>query len=78
MDGGHLRRHIDNDLKHYAPLVEQSGYLVIDDAACHMKMPWGYFQGIQEVTDGVLDYMKEHPEWEFMFNVVHLCIYKRK
>lgn len=79
IDGGHEKHHIVNDLLYYAPLVEQGGYLVIDDACCDMKMPWGYFQGIQPVTDGVLEYMHEHGnDWEFITNVVHLRIYKRK
>lgn len=78
VDGGHERRHIDNDLLHYAPLVKLGGYLVIDDGCCDMKMPWGYFQGIQPVTDGVIEYMINHQEeWEFITNVVHLRVYKR-
>lgn len=79
IDGGHERRHIDNDLLHYAPLVKQGGWLVIDDACCDMKMPWGCFQGIQDVTDGVLAYMEEYgDDWEFYGNVVHLRLYKRR
>src|ERR1700743_2972084 len=79
IDGGHEKHHIDNDLLHYAPMVKQGGYLVIDDACCDMKMPWGYFQGIAPVTEGVLEYMHEHGEnWDFIANVVHLRIYKRK
>lgn len=78
IDGGHERRHIDNDLHYYAPLVKNGGYLVIDDAACWMNMPFGYFQGIQPVSDGLVDYMKEHgSEWEFITNVVHIMVYKR-
>ena len=77
IDGGHERRHIDNDLKYYAPMVSMGGYLVIDDACCDMKMPWGYFQGIQPVTDGVIDFMVNNKNWEFITNVVHLRIYKR-
>lgn len=77
VDGGHLREDIDNDLKHYAPLVQHGGYLVIDDACCDMKMPWGYFQGIKEVTDATLLYITDG-KWEFVGNVVHLRIYKRK
>lgn len=79
IDGGHDRHHIDNDLEYYAPLVKQGGYLVIDDAACDMHQPFGYFQGITSVTDGVLDYMKENGDkWEFVINVVHLRVYQRK
>jgi hypothetical protein len=79
IDGGHERRHIDNDLSFYAPLVKSGGFMVIDDACCDMKMPWGYFQGIVDVTEGVLAYMNTFgDEWEFMGNVVHLRIYRRK
>lgn len=78
IDGGHSREDIDNDLTHYAPLVKQSGYLVIDDACNDMNMPFGYFQGIADVTDGVVEYMRENGyKWEFITNVVHLRVYKR-
>lgn len=79
IDGGHERADIDNDLLHYAPMVKKGGFLVIDDACCDMHMPFGFFQGIQPVTDGLLAYMEEHGnDWEFVFSVVHLRIYKRK
>lgn len=79
IDGGHLREDIDNDLHSYAPLVKQGGYLVIDDCANDLHMEFGYFQGIVDVTDGVIDYMKEHGEkWEFICSVVHIKVYKRK
>jgi predicted O-methyltransferase YrrM len=78
IDGGHAKEDIDNDMDNYAPGVEKGGFLVIDDACCDMKMPWGYFQGIQPVTDGVLEYMSKYgSEWEFIGNVVHLRVYKR-
>lgn len=78
IDGGHERRHIDNDLTYYAPMVKVGGYLVIDDCANDLNMLWGYFQGIADVTDGVVDYMKKNGnEWEFICNVVHIKIYKK-
>jgi hypothetical protein len=77
IDGGHERRHIDNDMKYYAPMVVSGGYLVIDDACTDFHMPWGYFQGIAPVTEGVLAYMDNNKNWEFVASVVHLRIYKR-
>lgn len=78
IDGGHERHHIDNDLFHYAPMVKPGGFLAIDDACCDMHMPFGFFQGIQPVTDGVVEYMASHAcEWEFYGNVVHLRLYKK-
>lgn len=79
VDGGHERRHIDNDLLHYAPMVKPNGFLVIDDCANDLNMKFGYFQGIDDVTNGVIDYMKEHQdEWEFVFSVVHIKVFRRK
>lgn len=78
IDGGHERRHIDNDLQYYAPMVKVGGYLVIDDCANDLNMIWGYFQGIADVTNGVVDYMSENGDkWEFITNVVHIKVYKR-
>jgi hypothetical protein len=78
IDGGHARRHIDNDMQYYAPMVKPSGYLVIDDCANDLNMKFGYFQGINDVTDGVVDYMKDNDEWEFVFSVVHIKVFRRK
>ncbi len=80
VDGGHERRHIDNDLLHYAPCVKKGGWLVIDDAATFTNQPFGYFQGIKEVSEGLRDWLKTDigQEFEFYFNVVHLMVYRRK
>lgn len=77
IDGDHSYDGCMSDLVNYAPMVKQGGFLVIDDACCDMKMPWGYFQGIKEVTDATLTYIKAE-EWEFVGNVVHLRVYSRK
>jgi len=79
IDGGHSREHIDNDLAYYAPMVKSGGYLVIDDACNDLNMPWGYFQGIQSVSDGVLAWEKteEAEDFLFVFNVIHNRIYQR-
>jgi cephalosporin hydroxylase len=77
IDGSHEYEDALLDLKNYAPMVKQGGYLVIDDACTDMHMPWGYFQGIAEVTKATLEYIKED-EWEFITNVVHLRVYKKK
>ena len=43
-------------------------------------MPFGFFQGIQPVTDAVLEWEQTNigKDFEFVFNVVHLKVYKRK
>jgi hypothetical protein len=79
IDGDHSRAGIDNDMLYYAPMAKRGGYLIIDDACCDMRMPFGFFQGITNVTDSVVEYMNGQGEnWEFICNVVHLRVYKRK
>lgn len=78
IDGDHSYDGCYSDLKYYAPMVKQGGYLAIDDSCCDMKMWWGAFQGIKEVCDATLDYMGEFgDDWEFIGNVMHLRLYKK-
>ena len=79
IDGDHSYEGALHDLVTYAPLVRKGSYLIIDDACCDMKMPWGFFQGIETVTNATLDYMKDNSaNWDFVTNVVHLRVYRRK
>lgn len=79
IDGDHSYDGAYHDLETYAPVVKQGGYLVIDDACNDMHMPFGFFQGIDTVTQATLDYMADNSaNWDFITNVVHLRIYKRK
>lgn len=80
IDGGHTREVVDSDLYYYPSLVKKGGYLLIDDACNDFKMPFGYFQGINAVTDAVLAWQETDlgNEFEFVFNVVHNRLYRRK
>jgi hypothetical protein len=80
IDGGHTKEVVDSDLLHYPDMIKSGGYLMIDDCCNDMNQPWGFFQGIQPVTDAVLEWEKTDigREFEFVFNVVHLKVYKRK
>lgn len=80
IDGDHSYEGALFDLNTYAPQVKSGGYLVIDDAACRTSQPWGYFQGIQSVSDALETWEQIPMEmpFEFQFNVVHLMVYKRK
>jgi hypothetical protein len=79
IDGSHDFSDVVNDLANYPPMVESGGYLVIDDASCRTKQPFGYFQGIADVCQALelwesTDLAKD---FEFQFNVVHIMVYKR-
>lgn len=81
IDGGHEERHITNDLVNYAPLVKPGGYMVIDDCCNTFQMPFGYFTGIQAVSnvvDKMLPPRTPNDQWEFIFSCVHNRVYKRK
>lgn len=77
IDGGHTEEIVRSDLKHYLPLVKSGGYLVIDDCCNEMKMPFGYFQGIEPVTRAVNEVLPNE-EFEFMFSVVHNKVFRKR
>lgn len=80
IDGSHVYEDVKSDIINYAPLVKKGGILVIDDACNDMHMPWGFFQGIEAVTDAVVETMPPKfntEQWEFIFNFVHNRIYRR-
>lgn len=80
IDGGHEERHITNDIVNYSPLVKVGGIMVIDDCCNAFKMPFGYFQGIQAVSN-VVDIMfppfAKNEQWQFVFSIVHNRVYRR-
>lgn len=79
IDGLHSYEGCYADLKNYAPMVKEGGYLVIDDCACDMHEPFGFFQGIADVQKAFDEYMAENGDtWEFVGNVVHLRVMRRK
>ena len=80
IDGSHKYEDVVSDLYYYPSLVKSGGFLLIDDSCNDMKQPWGFFQGIESVTRAVLEWEKTEigQEFEFVFNVVHNRLYRRK
>lgn len=80
IDGSHKYEDVVSDLKYYPQMVMSGGYLLIDDACNDMKQKFGFFQGIDAVTQAVLEWEKTEMgrEFEFVFNVVHNRLYRRK
>lgn len=75
VDGGHTYEVATSDLRHYPDMVKIGGLFVVDDSCNDLKMPFGFFQGIEDVTKATLEW--ENSKFEFQFNVVHNRIYKR-
>lgn len=81
IDGGHQYSTVQSDLKYYLPLLKSGGYLVIDDSGTKFNMPFGYFQGIEEVSDAVdelLPPFTKNSEYTHLFNVMHNRVWMKK
>lgn len=76
IDGSHTYEDTKSDILVYSQLVKKDGLMIIDDCCNDLKMPWGYFQGIDSVTLAVTELLP-NKEWEFLFNVVHNKIFRR-
>lgn len=85
IDGGHTYDIAKSDILNYAPLIKQGGYLVIDDCANRFDMPFGFFCGIQEVSQAVDDLLPLFGEgtlpdgsmWKHVGSVVHIRLWRR-
>jgi len=58
-------------------LVKDGGYLVVDDSANYLKQPWGFFQGIEDVSRAVRTAIETDPQWEHLLAVVHNRVWRR-
>ncbi len=76
IDGGHEYETVKQDLANYTIMAKQ--YLIIDDCCNDIEMPQGYFAGIESVTKAVNEWEATQTEFELMFNVMHVKLYKRK
>ncbi len=78
VDGSHEYVDALFDLNTYCLFVKPGGYLVIDDCNCDMDMPFGFFQGKQEVTEAKKEWLNGlGQQFEFIFSVVHISVFKR-
>jgi len=80
IDGDHSYEGALADLTTYAPMVKSGGFLVVDDAACSTHQPFGYFQGIEPVCKALDEWLQTDiaKEFEFVANVIHIMVYRRK
>jgi cephalosporin hydroxylase len=74
IDGGHTYEVVMSDLKNYLPILKVGGTLVIDDCNNAIPMPWGYFAGIQSVSNAVDQFLPKEgqtEQWKHELNLVH-------
>lgn len=78
VDGSHSLEDCYFDLVTYGGMVKSGGYLIIDDCNTEMSMPFGFFQGIAEVTQAKQAWLATNPPFEFVCSVVHISVFRRK
>jgi hypothetical protein len=78
IDGGHDFATVQSDLNNYLHHITIGGFLVIDDCANDLALPSNYFFGIQSVTDAVLSHPLPNDQFQFIFNVGHNKVYRKK
>lgn len=80
IDGGHAYEEALEDIASYSELLKVGGYLVVDDCANDIPHPFGYFMGIQDVTNAVKQLLPdvENDEYKFVGSVVHNKIWRKK
>ena len=74
IDGGHTYEVVMSDLKNYLPILKIGGTLVIDDCNNAIPMPFGYFAGIQSVSNAVDQFLPKEGQtehWKHKLNLVH-------
>lgn len=77
IDGGHDFQTAYSDIFNYSSFLKVGGYLVIDDSCNDMIIERELFPGIQEVTDALNKFLSETSDYEFLFSVVHLKVFKK-
>lgn len=79
IDGGHTYDEAKHDIETYGDMVKSGGYLVVDDCACDVSHPFGYFMGIADVCRAVGATLppKADDNWTFVASVVHIKVWQR-
>lgn len=77
VDGCHEYDFVVKDLDVYGAMVKKGGYLVVDDSSNFLKMYWGSFPGIEDVSRAVQDRIVGNPQWKEVFVVMHNRIFRR-
>jgi len=78
IDGCHEYSYVLKDLLFYPTLVRPGGLLVVDDASCYLRQPFGFFQGIEPVCRAVRTVIETDPQWEHVLSVVHNRVWRKR
>lgn len=79
IDGCHEYKYVVADLVNYAGMMlAKGGLLIVDDCSTYLHQPFGFFQGIEDVSRAVRTVIEPYPEWEHLLAVVHNRIWRLK
>jgi hypothetical protein len=78
VDACHEYEYVSQDLLFYPELIREGGFLVLDDAACDLKQPWGWFQGIADVCDAARTIIETNNRWQHLITVAHDRVWRRR
>ena len=77
VDASHEYAMVSNDLLFYTKHIKPGGYLICDDAANGLKQPFGFFQGIEDVTKAVNTVILTDSQWEHKITVCHDRLFQK-
>lgn len=77
VDGCHEYDSVVKDLLFYPSLLKLGGLLIMDDASNHLKQPYGFFQGIEDVSKAARTIIETDPQWEHLLAVVHNRVWRK-
>lgn len=77
IDGCHEYDYVVRDLRFYGNLLRLGGLLVVDDSACYLKQPQGFFKGIGDVSLAVLTIIETDRQWKHLLAVMHNRVWRR-
>lgn len=77
IDGCHEYNYVMKDLMAYPKMLIPGGLLVVDDCSNDLKMPEGFFKGIEPVSRAVRTVIETDPQWEHLLAVTHNRIWRK-
>ncbi|MDY7078021.1 MAG: class I SAM-dependent methyltransferase [Chloroflexota bacterium] len=77
IDGCHEYDYVLNDIMFYKERIKLGGFLVMDDASNYLQQPWGYFQGIEDVSRAVRTGLDTDTRFEHLLACMHNRVWVR-
>jgi hypothetical protein len=79
VDGGHDYETVKFDIENYSPFVKPGGYLIMDDASCHLNIePNTINTGLEDVSNATKDCLESNENFVNIFNCGHNRVFQRK